>query len=192
MKVLSLQTQEAFEEACQQLASLTFKYKPSIVIGIKSGGVYVAEEIRKMYASDVIYDSIRIQRRSSGGIKKNKYFGALISILPKWMIKILRIAEMQLSEFSSSFKKPVREVEFKLKSTTQNAIKNGANILLVDDAIDTGTTMKLAIEKFISMNSANTVKVAVITVTHKSPKVKPNYCLYTRTVVQFPWSLDNQ
>ena len=69
-------------------------------------------------------------------------------------------------------------------------IKKTERILLVDDAIDTGSTV-LAIKNFIHTIDANIeVKIAVLTTTHKEPYIKADFSLFKRVLLRCPWSED--
>jgi hypoxanthine phosphoribosyltransferase len=64
------------------------------------------------------------------------------------------------------------------------------NILIVDDAIDTGKTMLCVLQEVKHRCPDATVKTAVITITTKKPLVIPNYCLFHLQLFRFPWSAD--
>ncbi len=69
-------------------------------------------------------------------------------------------------------------------------IRKARKILLVDDAIDTGSTV-LAIKNFInSVNQNSTVKIAVLTTTHKEPYIEADFALYNRVLLRCPWAED--
>ncbi|MCL2597907.1 MAG: phosphoribosyltransferase, partial [Paludibacter sp.] len=64
------------------------------------------------------------------------------------------------------------------------------NVLLVDDAIDSGATIRDT-EKFLKTKNENWhIKVAVITQTFAQPLRKADYQIYNRVLVRFPWSND--
>ncbi|MEQ8924216.1 MAG: phosphoribosyltransferase family protein, partial [Fulvivirga sp.] len=79
---------------------------------------------------------------------------------------------------------------FNLKDATKKLIINGARVVIIDDAIDTGRTMQLASEYLLKINPEVSLKKASLTITHRSVLVRPDYFLYERTILQFPWSLD--
>ena len=62
--------------------------------------------------------------------------------------------------------------------------------MLVDDAIDSGSTIRNA-EKFLQTKNKNwNIKIAVITQSFKQPVRKADYQIYNKILVRFPWSND--
>ncbi|MDE7154721.1 MAG: phosphoribosyltransferase domain-containing protein, partial [Muribaculaceae bacterium] len=60
------------------------------------------------------------------------------------------------------------------------------NILIVDDAIDTGKTLLSILNELNNVN----FKTAVLTVTIDNPKVTPHYNLFKNVILRFPWARD--
>ncbi|WP_336367060.1 phosphoribosyltransferase family protein [Marinobacter sp. C2H3] len=72
----------------------------------------------------------------------------------------------------------------------RQAIASATRILIVDDAVDTGTTV-LSVKRSIQrINAAAEIRVAVITVTMKASRSIADYYLYSEQLVRFPWSVD--
>lgn len=193
MKVIRL-TDSSFHEACGRLAHKINKFQPDVVIGIESGGAHVLREMinAEFQNKEVIHDTILIQRNSTGGLKKKTFVKTIVKLFPSWIIRILRRFEMSYSEFKAKIQLPERVVEINLTDHILKQIKGGCKILIVDDAVDTGTTLRLAIDHIKSLNSESKIKTAVLTITHKNPVVTPDFFLYKRTILQFPWSLDSK
>jgi len=69
---------------------------------------------------------------------------------------------------------------------------NFKNVLIVDDAIDTGYSIKQVISALSArFSNIGLIKVAVITLTKKSPVYFPDYYIYNNQLCLFPWSLDS-
>lgn len=66
-------------------------------------------------------------------------------------------------------------------------------ILLVDDAIDTGFTIRAVID-YLNNNGwrMHSIKVAVITTTEENPVIQPDMSLFTQRFFAFPWSYDSR
>ena len=64
------------------------------------------------------------------------------------------------------------------------------DILIIDDAVDSGKTLFVINQYIKSLDSKIKVKNAAITITQKSPLILPNYYLYKNTLIRFPWSYD--
>lgn len=66
-----------------------------------------------------------------------------------------------------------------------------ARILVVDDAVDSGATLRTVIATIRSTWPDAEIRSAVLTVTRSRPLILPDYTLYPRgTLLRFPWSLD--
>lgn len=186
MKVKSLDDRQ-FEECCSKLASMikTEWSNPDIIVGIKSGGKYVADKIA-MYFPEVSL-TYAVSRRPSTRKKKN--VGKFLKFLPTVILNGLRIVE---SMFLKNFGSRERQVTLKFGDLPANEPDNRQiKILIVDDAVDSGETL-LAVKNRISEMSDNTeIKTAVITVTTDNPVIKPDYTVFDdKTLIRFPWSID--
>lgn len=64
-------------------------------------------------------------------------------------------------------------------------------VLVVDDAIDSGDTLFSVINSLKEVNPAARVRVAVVTVTTDHPRAEADFSIYhNKTLVRFPWSSD--
>ena len=64
-------------------------------------------------------------------------------------------------------------------------------ILLIDDAIDSGDTLFAIVETLKNMNPDARIDIAVMTETTRHPRIRANHTLYrNRTLIRFPWSSD--
>ena len=66
-----------------------------------------------------------------------------------------------------------------------------AKILIVDDAVDSGYTLKAVLDK-VKENVKNESKIFSLAavVTNKEACIWPDYTLYSDVLIRFPWSLD--
>lgn len=184
-----------FERMSLSLAQKTLLFEPDILIGIESGGVFLMNKMRQteVFDAEVIFDSISIKRKSSNGVKKLTWIVFLVGISPEWLIKIARKVEMVLSETISKFKIPDRILHRDaLSDLTLARIKKGCRILIVDDAVDTGKTLDIALVLFKEKYPKCIINTAVLTITHKNPILLPDFFLFKRVILQFPWSLDKK
>ena len=181
-----------FDDLCKRLADevLNHNFSPDIVVGILTGGGYVGREVRKAWPS-AIYTEIRVQRRDTA--KKGSGFRhKLLQLLPYCLLNRLRMAEMLYEDLKARKTKPRREGNVELPDDIDALLTaRESHILLVDDAIDTGATLKLIKDHINSTYPLANVKIAVITVTSNHPLIDADFCLYhDRTLVRFPWSND--
>lgn len=181
-------------KACSQL-SLRVKAEsidPSLIIGIREGGAEVARLMRNDFP-EAAYCEVRLSRPSSQQ-KSQGLTQRLLCSMPVWLCNVLRIVESRVNEWRSKEKEPVRIGEIHLPDDVASLLKDlgeKATVLLVDDAIDTGATIRQARLQLLEQFPAITLRVAVITVTIPHPICDADFCLYhNRTLCRFPWSND--
>lgn len=189
MKVLTITSAE-FSMICGSLADkiMLSKFHPDVIVGIRTGGSYVGTELAKSFR-DAKYTEVEIRRKGSNNKNNNKYLRRVIAWLPQRLNNWLRIAESQLLKRK---KRHIRigEISFD-KHISDLLLAKGRNILLVDDAIDSGATIAKLIGYINANYPGNIIKAAVITVTTASPIIDADFYLYhDNTLIRFPWAID--
>ena len=177
MKVVSL-LGSAFAESCRLLAQKISKdYNPDLVIGVLTGGGYVGKEVFSSlpHTKKRLYIETRIQRTNTK-TKEKSIIRQIFKYSPIFLLDWMRMLEAVISF--------PQDVDSLLKSELKN-------VLLIDDAIDSGATLHL-LKEYLEKHYANiVVKIAVITVTTPNPIVDADYFLFhDRVLVRFPWSND--
>lgn len=163
------------------------------IVGVRNGGAFVCDSFCRYFPTSRYgsrYDVV-LQRPSSK--RKEGRAGALLKKLPTGLLDLLRMAEARLLSFSDSVagKKELPDVEIGLKLQGVLRQKKNPEILLIDDAIDSGKTLSAIAATFKKINPSVRISVAVITVTTASPLMNADYALYrNRTLIRFPWSND--
>lgn len=194
MKVITLSQKELRSEAfalCNAIRKDNFT--PAIILGIATGGIYISQPIKEYFEEKAwhgFYAEIKLSRHTTK-IKKSINIKSILQRLPYSILNLLRMLEVTLFEkMKSNTYNPNKESRVILTKELQDNIKNAKSILLVDDAIDTGTTL-LAIKNVIkSLNPHIIIKVAVLTVTHKKPYIVPDYTNHKRILLRCPWAED--
>lgn len=192
MDILTLNN-DKFKKTCLELGSLieTYSYKPDIIIGVKTGGAYVSQNIIKMdFFRGCKYFEILLQRRETK-YKSIFKLSNLLKRLPYKLLNKLRILEARYNERSYSKKEHGNYKKSYLVSTTLKEIIIQSNtLLIIDDAVDSGNTMLTLIKQIQEINPNIKIKTASITVTFKKPLVIPDFTLMNQILVRFPWSND--
>jgi len=188
MKVLTITSAE-FPAVCSSLATEVSQsgYNPDIIIGISNGGSHVGLELHRHF-QNATYTDVNIHRKGSK-TKNKSAIRFIISRLPKFINNWLRIIESFLHQQK---KRHIRlgEISFS-KDISEMLSTKGKKILIVDDAIDSGATMAKLIDYINTAHPDNTIKVAAITVTTKTPIKTADYYLYhNNTLIRFPWAID--
>ena len=193
MKVITLLGSD-FSESCLLLSQKIDKeYNPDLVIGVLTGGGYVGREIFKTLSGmpDRKYAEIKIQRPDTKQ-KENGLLKLVLKYSPTFLLNWLRMLESVVLEKKARKHNPKRSGTIVIPSDINSFLKESPkNILLVDDAIDSGATLNL-LKEYLELHYNNAaIKIAVITVTTPHPIIDADFCLYhDRVLVRFPWSND--
>jgi hypoxanthine phosphoribosyltransferase len=173
------------------LNDIIFKdFLPDIFIGIRSGGYVVAEMMAQEAKHTHLLLAISRQRSST---KKKKRIKNILKLLPYFISNRLRIWEHK----ALNSKPPAEQPQFTPDAGELSAlraylqVRKACRILIVDDALDSGATMKAVFDLVkAEADSACVIKTAAITVTTESPLIQPDYKLYHYVLCRFPWSFD--
>ena len=178
-KILTLNCSD-FKSACKKLEDniISSGFLPDIVVGIESGGRYVADEI---FAG---VKHCYIAKHRPGNKSKKVLLSKIISKLPMLATNTLRRIESCV--LSVRLLKRVQAFEGNIPSEIFDVYR----ILVVDDAIDTGNTMQSIVMALEKKNPNAQISTAVIVKTLPSSRIVPDYCLYNDVLIRFPWSND--
>ena len=186
MKVVTLNNQ-AFAAKCTELAEKIPK-NIDLIVGVLGGGGYVVDEIRTEFSSTEIRFA-EINREQE--LKDNVLVRFLLRILPYGVLNTLRVVESKRIKkklkFIESDDLTQHNVSFDTSGLDTTKVKN---ILIVDDAIDSGSTMIKVKRKMEAHFQDSKIITAVISWTIHDALLKPDYYLYKNTLVRFPWSKD--
>lgn len=201
LKVKTILNNE-FDDLCFDLANeiISDGYKPDIVIGIKNGGSIIAKNVLKYLniTCKPKYYELVVQHNCTKVFEK-VHIDRIFRLIPNPILNAIRICQIGIYEFLYNRFGYIRKyyVEQNLDKELQFYLhQGGRKILIIDDAIDSGHTMNNArgyVDWFslpMPGHEQNILKCAVATITYKNPIIKPNYSLYNRTILRFPWAFD--
>lgn len=185
---------EGLRQAAISMNNMIFKdFVPDIIVGIRSGGYVMAEIMAKEASHQPILLAISRRRKSTETKSKIKGLKNLLGFLPYFVTDHLRIWEhKRLNGKPVESPKPfVPDADELAKLKTILQPKQGHKILIVDDAVDSGATMKAVLDMVRSeAGSSSIVKTAALTLTTEHSLVNPDYVIYKNVLVRFPWSFD--
>lgn len=171
----------AFKDACMTLRAMVESsgYKPDVVIAVPRGGRYVAEAGWGDFARYEI---------SFNRPDKRKIFKAatrsLLTVMPQFVCDALRRLDAYRLVRRSNH---MDNAAIDLPTLPPNV----GRILIVDDAVDSGATLRAVVGRLADAYPNVVIKSAVITVTAKTPIHMPEFMLYhNNTLVRMPWSID--
>lgn len=171
------------ESAIKELKIL--KYDKVLVVGVASGGVCLAKNISSKIGPSATYHEVTCQRPSTKN-KKNgpsgKLFDFIIKILPNFILDILRNVEHY---FLSAKRVPDRNI----KDSAELTCNDFDSILIIDDAIDSGYSLKCVVDYF-AFKYDIPIYTAVYVTTQVNPVFNADFSFFKNVLVRFPWSKD--
>lgn len=179
-----------FDSLCDRLSKEIIKeFSPDVIIGVATGGRYVAERIEK----NINVPLVIIKRQRNLTKKKSKLrLDSLLPLLPRSVNDLLRIAEIKFNERKFSKSGRILSVGSVAHiSGDLEHLRGGKRILIVDDAVDSGGTFIDCInflQPFLSENSV--IKTAALNVTFDEPAFIPDFYLYKGYLIRYPWASD--
>lgn len=186
MQIITLK-ESAYKESCFQLFS-SFETKFDLVVGISRGGTHILNSYKTYNKGiETQYKIIKLKDTNKKDYKKNKITQRVIKYLPYWLLNKLRIYEVKQKFKKIKHGKPQSILKFNCDNLDK---KNIRKILVLDDAIDSGVTMALAIRSLEKNFPDSKIMSAVIAWTNCQSVSAPNYYLYKEGLVRFPWSMD--
>ena len=137
-RVLTLD-QQAFETTCCDLyrTATADGFRPDYLVGIATGGVFVAEAIKRFCRPDIPLVELSYGRPTTS-LKRGLNCGALLRHLPYAVTDMLRIAESNIEKLVERTGKrgPNKPVEQNPDVVRSIAAMRDSSILVVDDAVD--------------------------------------------------------
>lgn len=193
MRVVTLD-KEQFDSACVQLGEkMVNDSEPVAIIGVLTGGSIVAKNIYASLLGDLPelkYFDISASRTSS--IAKRKInVGRLFRMLPGYVLNLLRVFEHYHLRFIMRFRAKF-ERHVQLNTLLRDYLEDLSDgcVYIVDDAIDSGSTIEGVVTMLKDINSKLNYKIAALVITQNESLVSPDVSLYQNVLIRFPWSSD--
>lgn len=184
MKFLELSIKET-EKKCKEWAlEIKKEYNPDIIVYVAKAGYLIAEPMKDTLDAKLVgIDATR------EGNSLKEIISPILSILPNFIKKFLRKLELKSNIHN---KKNNRNITFHESLSEINSNKK-YNILVVDDSVDTGNSMKQIVDVLSKTFSNSKIKTAALNVWSQSEKIIfIDYALYRDTVIKTPCSKDSK
>lgn len=193
MKIIDLTHSDSFNRACEKMRQRVFeRFCPDVAIGIATGGERV---LRSMNTPPCIPLVIVRRARKTTNLKKTLGVGKVIKFLPAWLNKLLRVIEILCREALFVFRGRVAEKgNVSLVEGDVELLKNkNIKLLVVDDSVDSGGTLKDVEDFVLSINSSARIYTASLSQTFLNPVKSADFTLFEgRVLVRGPWALDSR
>ena len=195
MQVITLNSEELEEHAARlarkvEEGSATFY---DAIVAVRRGGSYVCDAFCRHFPEDRYggRHDVKLQRPSTR--RKEGRIGKNLRRLPYPVLDAMRKMESEMLALRRRIKGPeaTPEVEMPEGLAATLTLNARPKILLIDDAIDSGDTLRAITETLKKTNPDTETEIAVITETMKRPCIRANHTLYrNRTLIRFPWASD--
>lgn len=193
--VRSLDRNGAFEQACTGLMQQVQRdVRPDVLIGIRTGGLVVAEAMSRSDPGRPIVLPLTSRRAATGAKSRNKLLPWVLKNLPRSVSDRLRVLELRLLSSRRRRKQGQQHVDPREADVIRQYLADlppHCSAVVVDDAVDSGVTLA-AVLHLLRSTCRTDIRFcsAVITVTLDNPLVEPEYVLYRGVPCRFPWSFD--
>jgi hypoxanthine phosphoribosyltransferase len=184
-----------FDAACAELMRLVeADYRPVLIVGIRTGGLIVAEAMARAAASPPTILPLTSRRATTATKSRLPLLRQMLSVLPTPALDLLRRVEHRFLTARRTTKTAQQEVdhgEAAIIATHVALLPPPARVLVVDDAVDSGTTLAAVLRTLQGACRPHVeIRSAVITQTLQNPSIRPDYVLFRGTLCRFPWSFD--
>ncbi len=184
-----------FGAACAALmGQVEASYAPSLLVGVRTGGLVVAEAMARTAATPIAVAPLTCRRGATGTKARVPLLARTLSALPRPVTDGLRVLELRLSAGRRRARVPtqvVDQAEAEAIATRARCGSVGRHLLVVDDAVDSGVTLATVLSVLRALCPAGTeIRSAVVTVTLDHPLVQPDFALHRGILCRFPWSFD--
>lgn len=173
------------ENKCSIWASnIKESFQPDLIVYIAKAGYLVARPMKPVFDVPLVGISAI---RSGNSIKK--IVGPFVSVLPNFVRNFLISIELKSDTHAKN-----TERRIKFHTGFENIDKTNIHkILVIDDSVDTGYSMKQVVDAISSVFDEVEIRTAGFNVWDKSRTVfDTDYALYENTVIKAPMSKDSK
>ena len=165
-----------------QYMDIKDKYNVDVVFFLGKGGLYIGQYFSEKFNCEL--GEILVARKEP---LLKKILKNMFRFFPKMLLK-----KMRSFEINSGYHQKKSERSVKMNKLPNLTDKENLKILVVDDSVDTGHSIKIALESLIKSYKNSEVKIATLNVFQDAFKVvTPDYYKYTDKAIIGPWSLDS-
>ncbi|MGN8759521.1 phosphoribosyltransferase family protein [Acidaminococcus fermentans] len=185
MDYLELSLKSLHTESVKLAQIIEKSYHPDLVIYVARGGYLIGQDIANYFKVPAV--GIYAQRK---GNKLKESLKDILKCLPRPITKMLREIELNSGVHRAI---PERKVFWDADYSNSKEVIQAQKILIVDDSVDTGYSMKALIPTIKQTTQAGMIKIAAINVWTKSQDViHTDYFNYKDTIIVTPMSNDSK
>lgn len=183
MELVELSLKSSEEVSLKLAKKINEDYDYDLVIFIAKGSYLIGKTIADYKNVPLLEIKAVRQGNSLKGKLKN-----VLKILPKPVKKVLRNIEVKSGIHTKNVS---RKIEYNERNWNKYLDKK--RIVLVDDSVDTGNSMKQCAATIKKYFKASEVKIAALNFLEKSKQViAVDFALYNDKLLEGPWSNDSK
>jgi hypoxanthine phosphoribosyltransferase len=169
-------------------------FAPTVVVGIRTGGLNVALAMARASATNPPVLPITCQRAATAMKARLPWLRPLLAAFPRPLVDLLRRLEHRMLIMRRARKPPIQVINRAEAGAIALMLAPPAKtprVLVVDDAVDSGVTLMTVMRLLREVCPPGTeMRSAAITQTTEHPALRPDYVLYRDLLCRFPWSFD--
>lgn len=159
-------------------------YQPDLIVYVAKAGYLIGREMKRVF--DVPLVGISASREGNG---LKEIFGPIVSVMPNFIRNFLISVELKSDTHSKNTERKIHMHEG-LEMLDKEKFHH---ILIVDDSVDTGHSMKQVVNVISSMFANAEIKTAGLNVWDKSKSIiDTDFALFKNTVIKTPMSKDSK
>ena len=182
MKIISLNNLKSSSIELAKRVQEDSSFSPDCILYVERAGRFIG----KYMAEELKIPAVWAKAKRSGQESKSQA-SSFLQKLPNFVCGILRWIEIHLN---------IHKVSKERSVEISPEISKYHNVVIVDDALDTGNSIMQIIEALENIGfSREQLKVAVFNTSCERYLIQdasPNYLLYRNTILRFPWSSDSE
>ena len=183
MNYIELSSKDVEKKTVELYEKVSSEFNFDLVIFISKGSYTIGKKISKLKKCPLL--EIKATRK---GNKLKKVISPLLKLIPKKVKIFLRRKEVNSNIHDKNIERNII-----YDKQIWNKYKNCKNILLIDDSVDTGYSIKSCKEEIETFFKNSKVKVAALNYFTKSKKVvQIDFYIYQDTMLNGPWSNDSK
>lgn len=183
MNYTELTLENLKEISCDAAEEISKETSIDLIVYVAKAGFPIAEYMNQVFKVDIL--GIGAQRK--GNFLKEK-LGPLLVHCPRFIRDMLITIELKTKVHKRDSE---RNINFHLSINDMNT-QSYENILIVDDSVDTGNSMKMVYNEVIKTFPHANIYSYSLNVWKTSREVfDTNYCTYENTVIKAPMSKDS-
>lgn len=184
MACIELSIKNLDEKSKLLAEKISKEFTPDIVIYVARGSYLIGRTVSEYFKVPLI--AVGAERK---GNSVKEYLAPVLSMLPRFICDLLRKVELKSNVHAKSVEREIKFLD-DVNSIDKSVVEK---ILIIDDSIDTGNSMRCVVELVRKEFASAELKIAVLNVMEQSKDViQADYYCYRNAMLRTPMSKDSR